>query len=62
MNGPGVRQVPEGSGEQGQMEETGCDLWNPNDPRGQGIDDYDDDDDDDDDDDGHWSVVYSRRD
>ena len=23
---PGVRQVPEGSGEQGKMEETGCDI------------------------------------
>ena len=23
---PGVRQVPEGSGEQGQMEETGCEI------------------------------------
>ena len=26
MNRPGVRQVPEGSGEQGKMEETGCEL------------------------------------
>ena len=25
MDRPGVRQVPEGSGEQGKMEETGCD-------------------------------------
>ena len=24
MGRPGVRQVPEGSGEQGQMEKTGC--------------------------------------
>ena len=32
MNRPGVRQVPEGSGEQGKMEETGY-LWCPNDPR-----------------------------
>ena len=24
MDRPGVRQVPEGSGEQGKMEETGC--------------------------------------
>ena len=23
---PGVRQVPEGSGEQGKMEETGCEM------------------------------------
>ena len=23
---PGVRQVPEGSGEQGKMEETGCEI------------------------------------
>ena len=23
---PGVRQVPEGSGEQGRMEETGCEI------------------------------------
>ena len=49
---PGVRQVPEGSGEQRKMEETGCEViccapttpavkgevkvWCPNDPRGQG--------------------------
>ena len=26
MNKPGVRQVPEGSGEQGNMEETGCEI------------------------------------
>ena len=26
MDGPGVRQVPEGSGEQGEMEKTGCKL------------------------------------
>ena len=26
MNRPGVRQVPEGSGEQGKMEETGCKI------------------------------------
>ena len=25
-NGPGVRKVPEGSGEQGKMEETGCEI------------------------------------
>ena len=31
---PGVRQVPEGSGERGKMEETGC----PNDPHGLRID------------------------
>ena len=26
MNRPGVRQVPEGSGEQGKMEENGCEI------------------------------------
>ena len=26
MDKPGVRQVPEGSGEQGEMEETGCEI------------------------------------
>ena len=26
MDRSGVRQVPEGSGEQGQMEETGCEI------------------------------------
>ena len=26
MNRPGVRQVPEDSGEQGKMEETGCEI------------------------------------
>ena len=26
MNRPGVRQVPEGSGEQGKMEKTGCKI------------------------------------
>ena len=26
MDRPGVRQVPEGSGEQGRMEETGCEV------------------------------------
>ena len=26
MDGPGVRQVPEGSGEQGKMEKTGCKI------------------------------------
>ena len=26
MDRPGVRQVPEGSGEQGQMKETGCEI------------------------------------
>ena len=26
MDRPGVRQVPEGSGEQGQMEKTGCKI------------------------------------
>ena len=26
MDGPGVHQVPEGSEEQGKMEETGCEI------------------------------------
>ena len=26
MDGPGVHQVPEGSGEQGKVEETGCEI------------------------------------
>ena len=26
MDRPGVRKVPEGSGEQGKMEETGCEV------------------------------------
>ena len=26
MDRPGVRQIPEGSGEQGQLEETGCEI------------------------------------
>ena len=26
MDRPGVRQVPEGIGEQGKMEETGCEI------------------------------------
>ena len=26
MDGPGVRQLPEGTGEQGEMEETGCGI------------------------------------
>ena len=26
MDGPGVRQIPEGSGEQGKMEKTGCKI------------------------------------
>ena len=26
MDGPGLRQVPEGSGEQGKMEKTGCKI------------------------------------
>ncbi len=35
MDRPGVRQVPEGSGEQGKMEQTGCEIiCCPNDPRG----------------------------
>ena len=44
MDRPGVRQVPEGSGEQGEMEEIGCEIicGPTNDPRGKGIDDDDD--------------------
>ena len=36
MDRPGVRQVPEGSGEQGKMEKNWLQnhLWCPNDPRG----------------------------
>ena len=36
MDGPGIRQVPAGSGEEGKMEETGCEiiLGAPNDHRG----------------------------
>ena len=36
MDRPGVRQVPESSGEQGKVEKTGCKnhLWCTNDPRG----------------------------
>ena len=37
MDSPGVRQVPEGSGEQRKMEETGCEIicgGCPNDSRG----------------------------
>ena len=47
MDRPGVWQVPEGSGEQGKMEKTGCKIicGVPNDPHGKGIDDDDDDDD-----------------
>ena len=35
MDKPGVRQVPKGSGEQGKMEETGCEIvcGAPNNPR-----------------------------
>ena len=35
MDRPGIRQVPEGSGEQVRMEETGCEIicGAPNDPR-----------------------------
>ena len=44
MDRPGVRQVPEGSGEQGKNGENWLQnhLWCPNDPRGLGIDDDDD--------------------
>ena len=40
MDRPGVRQVPEGSGEQGKMEKNWLRnyLWCPNDPRGIGDD------------------------
>ena len=38
MDRPGARQVPEGSGEQGKLEETGCKAkviyGAPNDPHG----------------------------
>ena len=36
MDGPGVRQVPDGSGDQGKMKETGCEIicGAPNYPRG----------------------------
>ena len=35
MDRSGVRQVPEGSGKQKKMEETGCEImWCPNNPRG----------------------------
>ena len=45
---PGVRQVPEGSGEQGKMEETGCEIiCGVPTTLCSGIDDDDDDDDDD---------------
>ena len=47
MDRPGVQQVPEGSGEQGKMEKTGCKIICGFDPRSEGIDDDDDDDDDD---------------
>ena len=35
MDRPGVHQVPEGGGEEGKMEKSGCET---NDPRGKGID------------------------
>ena len=40
MDRPGVRQVPEGSGEQGKMEETGCEIicGAPTNPGSKGID------------------------
>ena len=51
MDRPGACQVTEGSGEQGKNGGNWSrkNLWCPNDPRGQGIDNEDDDDDDDDD-------------
>ena len=44
MDRPGIRQVPEGRGEQGKMEKNWLQyhLWCPNDPRGKGIDGDDD--------------------
>uniref|UniRef100_UPI003AF9D96E hypothetical protein n=1 Tax=Thiolapillus sp. TaxID=2017437 RepID=UPI003AF9D96E len=50
MDRPGVRQVPEGSGEQGKMEKTGCKIIHgaPTTLAVIGIDNDDDDDDDDD--------------
>ena len=41
MDKPGVRQIPEGSGEQGKMEKKWLQnhLWCPSDPHVQGIDD-----------------------
>ena len=46
MDRPAVRQVPEGSGEQGKNGENWLQnhLWCPNDPRGQAINDDNDDD------------------
>ena len=46
MDRPGVRQVPEGGGEQGKMEKTGCKIicGAPTTLRGEGIGDDDDDD------------------
>ena len=52
MDTPGVRQVREGSGERGNMNETGCELSVvPQDPHGSGIDHDDADADADDDND-----------
>ena len=51
MDRPGVRQVPEGSGEQGKIGETGCDIICGV-PTTLAVKDDGDDDDDDDDDDG----------
>ena len=47
LTGPGVRQVPESSGNHIENGENWLQnhLWCPNDPRGQGIDDDDDDND-----------------
>ena len=47
MDRPGVRQVPEGSGEQGKMRKlVAKSSVVPHDPRGYGIDDDDNDNDD----------------
>ena len=46
MDRPGVRQVPEGSGEQEKMEETGCEIICGA-PTILAVNDDDDDDDDD---------------
>ena len=43
MDRPGLKRVPEGSGEHGKMEGTGCEIvWCPNDTLGYGIGDNND--------------------
>ena len=56
MDRPGVRQVPEGSGEQRKMEKTGCKIICGA-PTILAVKGFDDDDDDDDDD----SPVCTKR-